>query len=110
MTTRRFALSRAEWATTALAVVVSVTAYLTSGFPYLARGVVGDLLGLLLLAVAGALLQARVQHEALVCLAGIGLVALLSPSWPLRLAEPWWWALFVLGLVPYLLLRRRLCR
>jgi len=53
LTTRRFALSRSELGTTASAVVVSTTGYLLGGGPYLARGVVGDLLGLGLLAAVG---------------------------------------------------------
>lgn len=38
--TRQFALSPAEWATTAVAGFASTTAYLVNGHPYLARGVV----------------------------------------------------------------------
>ncbi len=108
--TTRFALSRAEWATTLVAVVVSVTAYLMSGAPYLARGVVGDLVGFALLAVVGLALRARVQHEALVCLVCIGVVVAVSPDWPLRVASGVWWALFLVGLSAYVVLRRRLCR
>ena len=50
--TRRFALSRTEWVTTAVAAAVSRAGYVAAGFPYLARGVVGDLTGFLLLGVA----------------------------------------------------------
>ncbi len=53
LTTRRFALSRGELGTTAVAVVVSTTGYLLGGGTYLARGVVGDLVGLGLLAASG---------------------------------------------------------
>lgn len=109
MTTRRFALSRAEYATTGIAAVVSSTAYVTGGFPYLARGVVGDLTGFVVLAVAGAAAGARVRHEAAVCLVLIGVVLLLDPHWPLELPEPAWWALFGVGLAAYVVVRRRIC-
>ena len=108
-TTRRSGLSRAEWATTAVAAAVSSGAYVTAGFPYLARGVVGDLAVLLLLGVLGVAVGARVRHEALLCLAGIGVVLVLDPQWPLRLAEPVWWGLFGVGLAAYLAVRRTLC-
>jgi hypothetical protein len=108
-TTRRFALSRAEWATTSVAAVVSSAAYVSAGFPYLARGVVGDLAGFLLLGVAGAALGARLKHEALICLSLIGVVLLLDPQWPLRLSEPLWWGLFTIGLAAYVALRRKIC-
>ena len=109
VTTRRFALSRSEYATTAVAAVVSSTAYVTGGFPYLARGVVGDLTGFVVLGVAGAAAGARVRHEAAVCLALIGAVLVLDPQWPLKLAEPAWWALFGTGLAAYVVVRRRIC-
>ena len=108
-TTRRFALSRTEWATTAIAAVVSSAAYVAGGFSYLARGVVGDLTGFLLLGVAGAVVGARLKHEALICLALIGVVLLLEPEWPLRLSEPLWWGLFTIGLAAYLAVRRTIC-
>ena len=108
-TTRRFSLSRAEYATTAVAGVVSSAAYVTGGFPYLARGVVGDLTGFLVLAIAGVAAGARVRHEAAVCLTLIGTVLLVDPDWPLRLAEPAWWALFTAGLAAYVGVRRRIC-
>ena len=109
LTTRRFALSPAEWGTTAVAAVLSSTAYVVAGFPYLARGVVGDLAALLLLGVVASVVGARVQHEALVCLVGIGVVLLVAPDWPLQLAEPAWWLLFSIGLTAYVVLRRRWC-
>ncbi len=110
MTTRRFALSRAEYVTTGVAAVVSTVGYLTGGFPYLARGVVGDLSGFLLLGVAGVAAGARIRHEAAVCLALIGAVLLLDPQWPLELPEGAWWALFTLGLAAYVAVRRRICQ
>ncbi len=109
VTTRQFALSRAEYATTAVAAVVSSAAYVTGGFPYLARGVVGDLTGFLVLGMAGLALRARVRHEAAVCLTLIGAVLLIDLDWPLRLVEPAWWALFSTGLAAYLVVRRRIC-
>lgn len=108
-TTRRFALSKAEYVTTAAAAAVSVAAYVTEGLPYLSRGVVGDLTGFLVLGAAGAAARARVRHEAAVCLVLIGGVLVADPDWPLRVGEPWWWALFTAGLTAYVLLRRRLC-
>lgn len=106
LTTRRFALSRAEYATTAAAAVVSSTAYLAGGFPYLARGVVGDLTGFVVLGAAGLAAAARVRHEAAVCLVMIGGVVLLDPDWPLRVSEPLWWAAFTAGLTAYVIVRR----
>jgi hypothetical protein len=109
VTTRRFALSRAEYATTAVAAAVSSAAYVTGGFPYLAKGVVGDLAGFLVLGVAGLAVRARVRHEAALCLGLIGAVLLADPDWPLRLAESVWWALFSTGLAAYVVVRRRIC-
>ena len=108
-TTRRFALSPAEWATTSGAAAVSAAAYVLEGAPYLARGVVGDLLGFALLAGAGTAAGGRVRHEALCCLAVIALVVAVGPRWPLQLPEPVWWAAFGVGLVGYVAVRRRLC-
>lgn len=107
--TRRFALSKAEYATTAVAAVVSSAAYVTGGFPYLARGIVGDLTGFLVLGAAGVAAGARVQHEAAACLGLIGAVLVVSPDWPLRIAEPAWWALFGTGLAAYVVARRQIC-
>ncbi len=108
-TTTRFALSTAEWLTTVFAAAVSTGAYLAAGQAYLSRGVVGDLLGLLVLAVVGVRLRARLRHEALLCLLLIGLVLAVGPRWPLAVPEPVWWALFLAGLGGYLVVRRRLC-
>lgn len=106
LTTRRFGLSTAEYATTAAAALVSSTAYVTGGFPYLARGVVGDLAGFVVLGVAGVAARARVRHEAAVCLALIGGVLVLDPEWPLQVSEPLWWAAFTAGLAAYIGVRR----
>ncbi len=108
-TTRRFALSGSEWVTTAVAALVSSTAYVVAGFPYLARGVVGDLAGFVVLAAAGLAAGARPRHEALICLTFIGVVLLLDPKWPLQLNEPTWWALFTAGLIAYVGVRRKIC-
>jgi len=110
LTTRRWGLSRSELATTALAVAASTTAYLVAGTPYLARGVVGDLVGFGVLGVLGALAGARVKHEALVCLTMIGLVLACAPQWPLRFPEGFWWAVFFPAFAIYVALRWRLCR
>lgn len=109
LTTRSFALLRAELLTTSVAVVTSTAAYLTGGHPYLARGVVGDLAGFVLLGAGGLAVKARLRHEALVCLALIGVVVLIRPRWPLQLSEGVWWAVFVVGLGAYLAVRRHLC-
>lgn len=93
-------------ATTAVAVVASSTGYVTGGFAYLARGVLGDLVGFAVL--AGLLLATgrRLRHEALLCLLLIGAVLLVAPDWPLRLAEGWWWLMWSAGLTAYLMLRQ----
>ncbi len=109
LTTRQFSLSTSEYTTTAVAAVVSSTAYVAGGFPYLARGVVGDLTGFVVLGAASLAAQARVRHEATACLALIGAVLLLDPQWPLRIAEPVWWAMFLTGLAAYVVVRRRIC-
>ena len=88
---------------------MSSAAYVTAGYPYLARGVVGDLTGFFLLGVAGAAAGARLKHEALVCLGLIGVVLLLDPQWPLRVPELVWWGVFTGGLVAYVTFRRRIC-
>ncbi len=109
VTTRCFALSRPELLTTAAAGVISTGAYLIDGAPYLARGVVGDLLGFALLGAVAAGSRARLRHEAVVCLACIGAVVAARPVWPLRFGEPVWWGLFGLGLAAYVVLRKRVC-
>ena len=108
-TTRQFSLSASEYTTTAVAAVISSTAYVIGGTPYLARGVVGDLTGLVLLGAAGLAARARVRHEATVCLVVIGAVLLLDPQWPLQIPEPAWWATFFTGLAAYVVVRRRIC-
>lgn len=99
-------LSRAELATTAVAAVVSTALYLAPVDGYLARGVVGDLGGFGVLAAVTATGR-RARHEALVCLAGIGVLLALSPSWPLQVRDAVWWGAFAAGLGVYLTLRLR---
>ncbi len=107
--TRRFGLSRAEGLTTSVAAVASTTGYLVGGHDYLARGVVGDLAGFVVLAAVGIAAHGRVRHEAALCLTAIGVVLLAEPQWPLRLSEPAWWGIFSVGLLGYLAVRRRVC-
>lgn len=109
LTTRSFALGRTEAVTTVIAAVVSTSAYLRYGHPYLARGVLGDLLGFLVLAVVALAAGRRPRHEAVLCLLLIGAVVLVHPTWPLRVSDAVWWLLFFSGLVPYVGLRRRVC-
>lgn len=104
-TTTRTALDRAELGSTAIAVVLSTTGYLSGGPAYLSRGVVGDLLGLAVLAAVLLVRRARLRHEALLCLLLIGAVLLVAPQWPLQVAEPVWWVVFTVGLTGYLLVR-----
>jgi hypothetical protein len=107
ITSPRRALDPAEWTTTGVAVVTSSILYLRLGHPYLARGVVGDLVGF---AVLGGVLAAggrRARHESLVCFAGIGAVWAARPDWPLRLSSGFWWAAIVLGLSAYVAARQR---
>lgn len=109
LATRRFALNRSEILTTGIAAVVSTGGYLAGGQPYLARGVLGDLIGFAALASVAARTDQRPRHEAAICLAAIGAVLLAHPRWPLRLRAATWWALFAGGLMSYLAVRRRAC-
>ena len=108
-TTRRFALDRREAVSTAVAGVVSTAAYLRFGHPYLARGVIGDVLGLVVLALVAFRTGRRLRHEAALCLVLIGAVVLLRPAWPLRVGDGVWWLLFFAGLLPYVGVRGRVC-
>ncbi len=100
-------LDRSEQVTTGVAVVTSTALYLRYGQPYLARGVLGDLLVLGLLAVPLVRTRTRARHEAAWCLAGIGVVQLVRPRWPLEFSEPVWWAAIGAGLAGYVLVRSR---
>lgn len=91
--------------TSAIAVVVSSTAYFLGQHAYLARGVVGDLVGLGVLSAVAAVTGRRLKHEAILCLALIGAVLLLEPDWPLRSPDALWWSIFVVALGGYVVLR-----
>jgi hypothetical protein len=105
-TTTRTRLDRAELLSSGVAAVVSGGLYLTLGEPYLARGVVGDSLGFAVLVAPLALRSRRARYEALVCLAGIGAVLVMRPTWPLTLPSAAWWAIFCVDLAFYLVVRR----
>lgn len=100
-------LTRAELASTLGAVVVSTALYLGIGHPYLARGVVGDLIGLAALGTVVGVGGRRVRHEALCCLACIGAVHVWHPDWPVDVAGGWWWAAVTAALAAYLAVRHR---
>lgn len=108
-TTRSFALGRPESVTTGIAGVVSTSAYVRYGHPDLARGVVGDHLGFLLLAVVALAAGRRLRHKAALCLLLIGAVVLVQPTWPLRIGDVVWWLLFFGALVSYVGVRRHVC-
>jgi hypothetical protein len=100
ITTRSHALDRPEVITTGLAFAVSATLYVARAGPYLARGVVGDVLGLGLLAVVVIRRRRRRPHEALVRLICIGAVLIFDPDWPLLLPEAFWWTVVVVARWP----------
>jgi hypothetical protein len=108
LTTERRALVPFEMITTAVAVGVSTALYLRDGHSYLARGVVGDLVGLILLTTVVATRHRRLRHEALVCLVAIGMVLAVDPQWPLRGSSTFWWLAVATGLATYLAVRSRL--
>jgi predicted anti-sigma-YlaC factor YlaD len=92
--------------TTVAAFVISSACYVRWGHPYLARGVVGDLVGLALLS-AVARTGRRLRHEALVCLASIAVVVVIDPEWPLAIADIAWWLAVLLAVAGYLAVRLR---
>ncbi len=108
LTTARAGLDTAELLTTAAAAAMSTALYLRFDGPYLARGVVGDVVGFTALAVPLVVARRRARHEALVCLAGIAVVHLTSADWPLALPSAVWWAVVTVTLGGYLAARRRL--
>jgi hypothetical protein len=108
LTTQRRALGPFEMITTAVAVGVSTALYIRDGHPYLARGVVGDLAGLGFLTVVLATRHRRLRHEALTCLAAIGVVLAADPQWLLRVPSAAWWLAVAAGLAGYLAARRHL--
>ncbi len=104
--TARRGLDRSEWVTTGAAFVISSACYLRWRHPYLARGVVGDLVGLALLSLV-AWTRRRLRHEALVCLASIAVVHVIDPDWPLAISDLFWWLAVVLAVAGYLAVRLR---
>lgn len=108
-TTTRFALSPAEWGSSAAAAAVSASAYALRGRAYLAPGVAGDLAGFAVLTAVLRRRQARGRHEAVVCLCCIGAVVAARPHRLARLPEPLLWAAFAAGLSAYVAQRRRVC-
>ena len=96
--------------TTLLAVAISSGLFIAWGHPYLARGVVGDLIGLALLSLVVFRARRRLRHETLVCLASIGAVLTADPRWPLRVSGVVWWSAVTVGVAAYLALRRRVSR
>ncbi len=92
--------------TTVAAFVISSACYVRWGHPYLARGVVGDLVGLALLS-AVAWTRRRLRHEALACLLLIAVVVAIDPEWPLAIADTAWWLAVVLAVAGYLAVRLR---
>jgi hypothetical protein len=107
VTTSRWGLDRTEVVTTVVAFAISSGLYITRGHPYLARGVVGDLGGLGLLSLVVVRWQRRLRHEALACLACIGVVLAVNPGWPLRVSDVVWWSAVSAGVAGYLALRHR---
>lgn len=103
-------LDGAERTTTALAVVVSSGLYARYRHPYLARGVLGDIIGLVACSVALVARRKRLRHEAFVCLAAIGAVHLVRPRWPLRFADALSWSGIALALTGYLRFRQSVLR
>jgi hypothetical protein len=99
-------LDRSEWLTTVAAFVISSACYIRWRHPYLARGVVGDLVGLALLSLV-AWTRRRLRHEALVCLGSIAVVHVMDPEWPLAVADTFWWLAVVLAVAGYLAVRLR---
>ena len=104
--TARRGLDRSEWVTTVAAFVISTACYLRWRHPYLARGVVGDLVGLALLSGV-AWTGRRLRHEALVCLGSIAVVHVVDPEWPLAVADIVWWLAVVVAVAGYLAVRLR---
>lgn len=101
-------LSRAEIATTLAAVAISTSLYLRDPHPYLARGVTGDILGLIGCSIPLLISRQRLRHEAAVCLTAIGAVQAVKPQWPLGVDDTTWWATIAAGLTGYAILRRRI--
>ena len=95
---------------TAAAVVISTASFVRWGHSYLARGVVGDLLGLGILAFMLGVGRRRLRHEAIFCLACIGAVLVADPDWPLQIPGIAWWSAVTAGVAAYVTMRQRLLR
>jgi len=101
-------LGPAEIVTTLGAVAISTSLYLRDPHSYLARGVPGDILGLVVSSIPLLSRRQRLRHEAVVCLTAIGAVHAVKPQWPLRVDDTTWWATIAAGLTCYIVLRRRI--
>ena len=102
LTTEAIRLDRSEVVTTLVAATISSGLYVRDGQPYLARGVVGDVVGLAFLATVLRLKGTRARHEALVCLVAIGAVSATRAPWPLRVPALGWWFIVVTVVAAYL--------
>jgi hypothetical protein len=110
-TTRRSALGTSELLTSVAAAYVSTSAYRGRGPAYLAPGVAGDLVGFAVLSWVLRTRDARLRHEAALCLACIGaLTAATGRTGVPHVPEPVLWGVFAAGLSAYLRARRRTCR
>lgn len=65
--------------------------------------------GFAILAAVAVRNHRRLRHEAALCLTAIGTVLLVDPPWVLRIGETLRCLMFVVGLVPHVPLRRRVC-
>ncbi len=99
-------LEPSEVLTTVAAFAISSALYARWRHPYLARGVVGDLIGLTLLSAVAAR-RVRLRHEAMVCLASIAVVLAIDPQWPLAIPDVVWWLAVVAAVACYLVIRLR---
>lgn len=108
VTSSQHALDRIEVLSTVAAFLLSSTLYVAYGHPYLARGVLGDLVGLGVLTAVLLIRRRRGRHEALVCLAGIAVVSAASPEWPLRVPDGVWWPVVAFAVGVYVLVRQRI--
>ncbi len=99
-------LELSEVVTTVAAFAISSVLYARWRHPYLARGVVGDLIGLTLLSAVAAR-RVRLRHEAMVCLASIAVVLAIEPQWPLAIPDAIWWLAVVAAVACYLVIRLR---
>ena len=95
--------------TTVAAFAISSALYARWRHPYLARGVVGDLVGLALLSLV-ATRRVRLRHEALACLGSIAVVLMVDPDWPLSIPDVAWWLAVVAAVAGYLAIRVRVGR